>query len=149
MKISHELQIGRAGQYLTLFDLMMNGVKSYPTEEGVNYDVVADIGTRLIRLQVKTTQKPNTSYKQKRPIYFYHVRRAGKGASRYYEVGEFEGFALVAVDIKKVFYLKFTEKTKTSVSLRDNNYQYNGHQGGLRPGLYFQDLTWENFLKNL
>ena len=39
--ISKELNIGRAGQYLTLVDLLSKGIQAFDTAEGVSIDVVA------------------------------------------------------------------------------------------------------------
>ena len=148
--ISKELNIGRAGQYLTMSDLLEKGVQVFDTGEGVNYDLVVDINGRLIRLQVKTTQKPRLLHKHSKPIYFFNIRRAGKRGKRQYEIGEFDGFALVALDIRKVFYLPFDGKVGVaSICIRDKNIVYQGRaKGGKKNGLYYQDLTWENFIKN-
>ena len=146
---SKELNIGRAGQYYVLADLLLRGVKAFSTDEGVNYDVVADVG-KLIRLQVKTTQKQTLARIRKTPVYFFHLRRAGKGGKRKYQLGEFDGFALVALDKKEVFYLPFTEKiSSNSACLRDKKLNYAGYRNWIRPGTYFQDLTWEKFIKEV
>lgn len=149
--ISKELNIGRAGEYIALADLILQGEKAFLTDQGMNYDLVVDKNGKMIRLQVKTTQKLKTKRgkKEYKPTYFFHIRRAGKGAKRQFEIGEFEGFALVALDIKQVFYLLFDERIATaSISLRDKKIKYQNSGGKGRRYLYYQDLTWENFLKD-
>ena len=147
-KISKELNIGRAGQFLTVADLLMRNVQAYLTDEGVNYDVVADVDGRLIRLQVKTTQKMRVLRQSANPIYFFNIRRAGKNGKREYEIGEFDGFALVALDIREVFYLIFDGSVgSASICIRDKNVKYYGrHNSAKKSGLYYQNLTWDSFI---
>ena len=58
--ISKELNIGRAGQYLTLVDLVSKVFKHLIQQKELVFDVVAEHKEKLIRLQVKTTQKMRT-----------------------------------------------------------------------------------------
>lgn len=148
--ISKELNIGRAGEYIVLADLLMNGVQAYDTAQGVSYDIVADINNKLIRIQVKTTQKMRVIKDKSNPIYFFHIKRAGKGGNHFYKKIDFDCFALVALDRKEVFYLPFDDKVKSnSICIRDKNLKYVGRQSSSRPnGLYFQNLTWKNYVKN-
>lgn len=149
--ISKELSIGRAGQYLVLADLLLKGVETFGTGEGTNYDVVADDNGKLIRIQVKTTQQPRILRTHANPIYFYHLKRTGKNGSRFYKVGDFDAFALVALDIRQVFYLPFDENIKAnSLCIRDRNIEYKAQaMGGKKNGLYYQDLTWEALCQKL
>jgi len=149
--ISKELQIGRAGQYLVLCDLLLSGVQAFDTGEGAKYDVIADTGDKLIRLQVKTTQKMRVLHESANPIYFYHIKRSGKNGAKFYEKNDFDAFALVALDRRMVFYLPFNDSVKSnSICIRDKEIDYCGQaKGGKKNGLYFQDLTWENLIKTL
>lgn len=149
--ISKELQIGRAGQYLVMCDLLLNGVQAFDTGEGVKYDVVADNDGELIRLQVKTTQKMRVLHESANPIYFYHIKRTGKNGVKFYSKDDFDAFALVALDKKMVFYLPFNDEVKSnSICIRDKEIKYSGQaKGGKKNGLYYQDLTWENLIKAL
>lgn len=52
VRVSPEMELGRAGEYLVLADLLLNGWVAYPTSQGVPYDVAVDIGERIIRVQV-------------------------------------------------------------------------------------------------
>ena len=149
--ISKELQIGRAGQYLVMCDLLLNGVQAFDTGEGVKYDVVADNDGKLIRLQVKTTQKMRVLHESANPIYFYHIKRTGKNGVKFYSKYDFDAFALVALDKKMVFYLPFNDAVKSnSICIRDKEINYSGQaKGGKKNGLYYQELTWENLIKAL
>lgn len=143
---SRELNIGRAGQFLTLFDLLKRGINAFSTDEGMNYDVVAELDGHLVKIQVKTTQKTRLHTKQsKNPVHLFHVRRAGKGESRMYQAGEFDGFALVALDLKEVFYMPFDDGTKGTILLRDKKIKYGRGDNWVRKGIYYQDLTWDKF----
>ncbi len=149
--ISTQLNVGRAGQYLTLVDLLLNNVQAFDTGEGVSFDIIAINNDKLIRLQVKTTQKMRILATHKNPTYFFHIKRAGRGGNKFYEKTDFDAFALVALDIRKVFYLKFDDRVKSnSICIRDKNIEYYGQaKGGKKNGLYYQDLTWENLIKEL
>lgn len=148
---SKELNIGRAGQYIVLADLLTKGVQAFDTGEGVGYDVVADINRKLIRLQVKTTQHKRVLKQSKHPIYFFHIKRMGKNCAKFYQMGDFDAFALVALDIRQVFYLAFDDSIKqNSICVRDKDTVYYGQEkGGKKNGLYYQDLTWENLIRKL
>lgn len=48
-------EIGAAGQAFTIFKLRMCGITATEAPEGVPFDVVAFVGGRPVRIQVKTT----------------------------------------------------------------------------------------------
>lgn len=149
--ISKELNIGRAGEYITLADLLLKGVQAFDTAQGVEYDVIAQVDGRLIKIQVKTTQKMKLRRQAFNPIYFFHIKRTGKGGVKVYEKGSFDAFALVAIDRREVYYLPFNDNVKTSsICIRDKENKYpNQARGGKLNGLYLQDLTWENLIKKI
>lgn len=142
-----ELMVGKAGEYLAMADLLLQGIECSQTSQGTNYDIIADIGGRLIKIQVKTTRKSKLLHQRAHPIYFFHIKRAGKNGIRRYRVGDFDCYALVALDIKKVFYMPFDLTKSTSICLRDREFDYSGNRGGGRPGFYYQDLTLENYIQ--
>ena len=145
---SKELTIGRAGEHLVMFDLLSKGYKCFMTDQGNNYDIVLEYKNKLIRLQVKTTQKPmlmNKEYKTK--SYLFHVRRAGRGGKRYYSVKEFEGFALATLDTKSVYYYNFNNSIKRTLIFRDRRFNYRVNAGKIAP--YLDEFTLERFLNEL
>ena len=147
MNESKQLNLGRAGEHLVLADLILHGCKCFLTDAGMNYDVVIDLDHRFIRLQIKTTQRPgfmNREYAT--PAYLINVRRAGKGGSRFYSVGEFEGFALVALDTKQIAYIPFTKQVKRTIILRDRRETYKTTNHNTSP--YFDEFSLEKFLKS-
>ena len=60
LRLSDDLQVGKAGEYLVCFDLIMKGFVAYPSEQGLPYDLVLDTGSKMLKIQVKTTREPKT-----------------------------------------------------------------------------------------
>ena len=60
-------------------------------------------------------------------------------------IKSFDAFALVALDRREVYYLKFDENVKAnSICIRDKEVKYTAQAiVGTKNGLYLQDLTWE------
>ena len=147
--ISKELNLGRAGEYLTLCDLLLKGYQCFDSGQGVSYDLVFEHNDKLIRVQVKTTESPkewiSNIYSKKTPSYFFHIKRAGKNGLRNYTDKDFDIFALVLMDKKEVIYLANRNIPKASITLRDKNYKYYNEQNAK----YYQDLTLERALKEI
>ena len=133
MYVSNDLQVGKAGEYLVCFDLIMKGFICYPSEQGLPYDLLLDTGEKLLKVQVKTTREPRTipqrtnDYKS----YLYQIRRMGKGGRKHYQENEVDIFALVALDTRSVGYLKGSE-APMSLCLRCDEYKgsYGDEQWG-------------------
>ena len=107
MRLSNELQIGKAGEYLTCADLIMKGFVAFPSEQGLPYDVVFDTGAKMIRVQVKSCAVPRSipQRNQESFAYIFNVKRHGKNNQTVYDDGEVDLFALVALDTKQVGYI--------------------------------------------
>ena len=152
--ISKELNIGRAGEYIALADILLQGYQSFDSAQGVNYDLVLDLNGRLIKVQVKSTSKKKQwdpkIYSQKlNPTYHFHIRRAGKGSKRVYGKDEFDLYALVMLDIKHVSYILNKDIPQARITLRDENIKYANEGGSKGRALYYQDLTLEKALNKL
>lgn len=119
MRISNELQIGKAGEYLVCADLIMKGFIAFPSEQGLPYDVLLDNGDRLLRIQVKTCEKPRSLIQRSAEtfVYQYNIKRHGKNNQSIYDHDEVDVFALVALDIRTVGYLRNSE-LKTTMNFR-------------------------------
>lgn len=149
MASSKELMYGRAGEHLVIVDLIKKGFEPFLTGRNANYDIILPIlngdvrdGSKLLRVQVKTTSKPgkmNSEYFT--PVYIFHVRRAGKGSKRLYQVGEFDMFAFAMLDTMSVSYMLFTKEVNKTVILRDRRQNYKVNTGRIAP--YADDLTIE------
>lgn len=147
------LRIGKAGEHLVLYDLLLQGYESFLTSQGMGYDIVVDLEGNLIRLQVKATLGIMPSRwrhdHQKGRIYQFCTKYNGRNSKHCYENGDFDGWAFAMLDIKEVAYLTWKDGgEKSSVSIRDRRCEYSnsGRKTGIR---YWQDLTWENFLNEL
>lgn len=115
MRLSNELQIGKAGEYLVCADLIMKGFIAFPSEQGLPYDVIMDNGKRLLRIQVKSTAKPRIipQRAKKSQAYIFNVKRHGKNNSQRYDDSEVDVFALVCLDTRKVGYLRNDDMPET------------------------------------
>lgn len=115
MRLSNELQLGKAGEYLVCADLITKGFIAYPSEQGLSYDVVLDTGKSLVRIQVKTTLKPRSVPQRNKETmcYTFNIKKKGKGNKKRYEDNEVDLFALVALDSKIIGYLKNKELKET------------------------------------
>ena len=148
----NDLQIGKAGEYLVCADLILKGYIAFPSEQGLPYDIVAEINNKLIRIQVKTTRKSiNTLQRtQEIPTYHFSLRRCGKGGRREYNNTDIDMVAFVALSSKKIGYLPI-EKTPMSLLLRDRDFesQYRkitNHGIPVKGGQYIDDFTFEKAL---
>lgn len=108
MRTSDMLQIGKAGEYLTCADLILKGFVAFPSEQGLPFDVVLDNGKKLLRVQVKTTEKPRVVPQRRTDsmAYMFSIKRHGKNNSTIYENDEVDIFALVCLDTKNVGYIR-------------------------------------------
>lgn len=119
MRISNELQLGKAGEYLVCADLITKGFIAFPSEQGLTYDVVLDNGSRLIKIQVKTTLQPRIVPQRNNPIgcYIFNIKRTGKNNAKRYGDEEVDVFALVALDSRTIGYL-LNADLKTTMNFR-------------------------------
>ena len=116
-------------------DLIVQGYRAYLAEPSAPYDVVLDTGTRLLRVQVKTTSARSCG----NPFYKFEMRRRrGQGRRIGYGENDYDLIALVALDIKRVAYQLKAAQTRL-VYLTKNI------RGG-PPGTTFDDLTLERVL---
>ncbi len=82
MGFSKELNLGRAGEYLALADILLQDYQCFDSGQGVCYDLVMEADNKLLRVQVKTTEKPkewNSEIHQKKtPSYFFILKELVK-----------------------------------------------------------------------
>ena len=117
---SKQLQIGKAGEYLVCADLIIKGYNAYLSDQGLPYDVVADIKGQLYKIQVKTTSKYRAVPQRKKytPAYLFWIKRCGKGGKKVYKEKDYDFMALVALDKKIIGYLPF-DNVKGSMHLNE------------------------------
>lgn len=145
IKVSHELEIGKAAEHLVCADLLLGGWTAYPTGQGLPYDVVCDLGDHLVRIQVKSTLCPKNPMPGARitPAYFFNVRRAGRRGKRIYGNNEFDVYALVALDRRDVAYFAAGEVATQYIAIRVPGARYG--PGG-RASRDFAGATFEHAL---
>lgn len=136
MRLSNELQLGKAGEYLVCADLITKGFIAFPSEQGLSYDVVLDNGSRLIKIQVKTTLEPRVVPQRNKDThcYIFNIKRKGRNNSKRYEDAEVDVFALVALDSRTIGYLT-NRDLKTTMNFR---------VGALR-GSYYDEKGMQDF----
>lgn len=132
MRTSKELQTGKAGEYMVCADLILKGFVAFPSEQGLPYDVLLDTGSRLLKVQVKTTSGARKVPQRNKEslAYIFNVKRNGKNNKGRYKDGEVDLFALVCLDVMKVGYLVTTDMPDTLNiridSLRGSYYDEDG-----------------------
>lgn len=99
--------------------MILKDLIAYPSEQGLPYDVVIDTGTKLLKCQVKTTEKPrHIPQRNKETIaYIFHIKRHGTKNTKIYSLDEIDLFALVELQTRRVAYLK-NEEMPTTINLR-------------------------------
>lgn len=119
-QVSYELELGRAAEHLVCADLLLGGWHAFPTAQGMAYDLVVDVGARVIRVQVKATLHPRHPQPSMRanPAYFFCIKRAGRGAARIYRHDEFDVYALVALDRRLIGYFAKAELPSQLITMR-------------------------------
>lgn len=119
MRISNELQIGKAGEYMVCADLIMKGFVAFPSEQGLPYDVLLDTGEKILRVQVKTTLAPRTVLQRAKEskAYIFNVGRNGKNNLQRFNIKDADLFALVCLDTRKVGYMH-SHKMPSTINIR-------------------------------
>ena len=104
---------GRAGEYLALFDITVNGYNCFTVTEGLTFDLGMTHLGELYRIQVKSanTKKNDRSYcfQIGRNQREYLGNNKIKPVYKEYNITDFEILALSVVPKRKVLYLPFHE----------------------------------------
>lgn len=102
-----EMELSRAAEFLVAADLTLRGHPASIAPAGLAYDVVVDVGGRLLRVQVKATRGPRRIPQRVAytPGYLFHLRRCGAGGRKAYCPEAFDCYALVALDTRHIAYL--------------------------------------------
>lgn len=112
-----DLHVGRAGEYLVAAQLLSMGFDVSMAEQGMPYDLIADVNGRLLRVQVKSTRKASPVPGRKdQEAYIYRISRCGKKGSGSY-IGAVDIIAIVAIDAKAVGFIS-ANKMPTTLLVR-------------------------------
>lgn len=134
METLSDLAAGKAGEYLVCADLILKGHTAFLSEQGLPFDVIADVGGRLLRVQVKTTRETRAVPQRKEthtPAYLYHIKRCGNGGRGTYGAGDVDVFALVALDTRDIGYLPASMARQTMM-FRSSAYRGQYHDEQLK-----------------
>jgi len=141
-------EIGRAGTFLVLSDLIIHGIRAIGSDEAFPYDIVAETENKLIKIQVKSLSSRSIRGKAKTPFYNFLVKQGKIGKK--YEDKDVDGFALVMLDIKKIAYLPKNKIKGWSILLCDKEEKRLGRcNSGISKRKFWQDYTLEKFIKSI
>ena len=109
-----DIQIGKIGAHLVCADLLLKGYDAFLSDEGLPYDIIADING-IKKIQVKTTRMIRQVPQRKKhtEAYLFHIKRCGKGGMKAYTKYDFDIMALVALDKKLIGYVDIHKHKKT------------------------------------
>jgi len=93
---------GLTGEYLVAADLCRQGYTAFLSASYQRYDLVVDVGTRLLRVQVKSTATVMLNVGSRMPTYRF---RLWNTAEKTINPSEVDVVALVAVDSGHIAYL--------------------------------------------
>lgn len=151
MGLSNELQLGKAGEHLVCFNLILQGYNAFLADQGLPFDVLIEKDGELKKIQVKTTTKLVT-YGKAKNIYRFGLRNGKGGRSRIREV-DCDYYAFVALDIKEIAYIPMKEmyarsgKLKQTMDFKSRKIEYTGRiysNGTVRQpewGKYIEDFS--------
>ncbi len=150
LAIVDDMQIGKAGEYLVCVDLIKRGYVAYPSEQGLPYDVVLDMGGELIKVQVKTTRthKQTPQRVSNSNTYAFNIKRCGKKNKSNHTSESCHIFALVALDESTIGYMK-NEDIKQTMFFRVESMRGTYRDENINTpvrGRYLADMTFEKAL---
>ena len=136
--MKNEINIGLAGEYLTICDIILQGYKCFKVDERLPFDIVMfDAENKIYKIQVKSTLKRKTNYHSKNKISYTfsvtrqkRIRKKIKDGYTYqhqenkYTKDDYDILALVIVPLKKVFYYKFKDIKLKYISLKGDEKQH-------------------------
>ena len=115
------IDICSAGEYLTMSDIILQGYNCFKIQENLPFDLVMlDDDNKMYRIQVKSTIQRKRNYHTNNKIsYCFAVTRQQRVMKKQidskstvehkenlYDKTDFDILALVAIKLKKVFYMK-------------------------------------------
>lgn len=134
-RLTNKFDIGKAGEHLVCADLCLKGISVSIASETLPYDLLLDTGSKILKVQVKTTEQPRKSnqWRGKSDAYVFSIKRKGSNGSKKYNDNEVDVFALVCLDTKQVGYLKNSDMP-TTINIRVDllRGQYHDEKGLIR-----------------
>lgn len=132
IRISDKFQIGKAGEFLVGADLLLKGFNVSQAGETLPYDLLLDIGNKILKVQVKTTEEPRktSQWRGETSAYVFSVKRKGVNGADKYMDNEVDIFALVTLDTKQIGYIR-NQDMPTTINIRVDELkgQYHDEKG--------------------
>ncbi len=102
-----EFELGVAGEYLVCFDLAMQGIKAFPSDQGLPFDLVMNYRSKLLKVQVKSSGSPRTTNQRgdQPPLYIIGNMKRGRFGKHRYQSCDVDLFALVGISERAVGYV--------------------------------------------
>ena len=90
--------------------------------------MLLDVGNRILKIQVKTTQihKRTNQWKGINNAYVFSIKRKGSSGLKKYDDNEVDIFAVVTLDTKQIGYIKNCEMP-TTINIRVDNLKGSYH----------------------
>ncbi len=151
MSLSKELQLGKAGEHLVCFDLIMQGYNAFLADQGLSFDILIEEQGEIKKIQTRSVTQLKKCGKSIN-IYRFGTRK-GKGNTTRVREAEVDYYAFVALDIKKIAYIPMKEmlarsgKVKQTMDFKSRRIKYLGRvysNGTIRKpewGKYFEDYS--------
>jgi len=118
---NRNIEIGTAAEMIVCADLILCGHRAFLSSQGLPYDVVLDIGTRLLRVTVKGTLAAavRPAREASRVCYQFAALRSkrlktGRSVTWAYTSNDADVFAFVALDRRIVGYVPIKDRLITS-----------------------------------
>ena len=114
-------EVGKAGEHLVCADLFLSGHPASIAAEGLPYDIMADIGGSIKKIQVKSTQQPLKIQRGKAEtiqVYRFSCCRRRPNSSKFVYTNEIDLIAFVALDTRIVAYCLPNQLTSVAMDFR-------------------------------
>ncbi len=115
------LLYGISAEYLVCSHIINLGYNAFLTNQFCSYDVVVDYKGKLLKVQVKSTTEMR-KFNQGYEAYLFWTKKRGRRQTKYYDKGDYDLLALVALDIGIIAYLPYSAATHNSLQLLPPGY---------------------------
>lgn len=106
--------VGQAGEHFVCAALLMDGMPAFLAPAGASWDVGLEVNERILRVQVRSTLRPQQRGRILRPSYTFSLRTSdGRHRRRRTSTFDADLVALVALDILRVGWLTVEESPMT------------------------------------
>lgn len=130
-----KFKLGKAGEFLAGAHLLLKGFNVSQAGETLPYDLLLDTGEKILKVQVKTTDtyRITNQWRGVSGAYVFGVKRKGHNSKKRYEDNEVDIFALVALDVMKVGYIKNCDMPTTiNIRVDELKGKYHDEQGFIK-----------------